>query len=84
VFVRGPRAVSPDDLELEPGAICVGDGAVRYRATLERLGADVPPDGDARHMPHARLHAALASEFGVVESIQPIYVREPDAVASRP
>ena len=64
VFVHGPRAVSPDDLELEPGTMCIGDGAVRYRATLERLGAVVPPDDDALHVPHARLHAALASAYG--------------------
>ncbi len=84
VFVRGPRAVSPDDLELEPGTTCVGDGAVRYRTTLERLGAVVPPDGDALHVPHARLHVSLASAYGAVENIEPMYVRAPDAVASRP
>ena len=31
VFVAGPRAVAPDDLELEPGTLCIGSGAVRYR-----------------------------------------------------
>ena len=82
VFVEGPRAISPDDLELAPGTLCVGNGAVRYRATLERLGAVVPPDDDVRHVPHARLHAALASEFGPVEAIEPLYVRVPDAEAS--
>ena len=25
VFVRGPRAVEPDDLELDPGTFCIGD-----------------------------------------------------------
>ena len=83
VFVRGPRALSPDDLELQPGTTCIGNGAVRYRATIERLGAVVPPDGDALHVPHAHLHAALAVEYGSVESIEPIYVRAPDAIASR-
>ena len=38
--------LSPDDLEIEPGTLCVGNGAVRYRATLERMGAVVPPDDD--------------------------------------
>ena len=79
----GPRAVSPDDLELEPGTLCIGNGAVRYRATLERLGAEVPPDDDDRHVPHARLHAALAREYGSVEEIEPIYVRVPDAELPR-
>ncbi len=83
VFVTGPRAVSPDDLELEPETLCIGDGAVRYRPTLERRGAVVPPDGDGIHVPHARLHAALASEYGPVDAIAPIYVRVPDAEAAR-
>ena len=79
VFVPGPRAVAPDDLELEPGVVCIGSGAVRYRHTLEGKGAVVPPDEDALHVPHARLHAALAREFGPAEAVQPIYVRAPDA-----
>jgi tRNA threonylcarbamoyladenosine biosynthesis protein TsaB len=83
VFVAGPRAVSPDELELEPGTLCIGNGAVRYRAALERLGVQVPPDDDERHLPHARLHAALAREFGSVEEIDPIYARLPDAELSR-
>jgi tRNA threonylcarbamoyladenosine biosynthesis protein TsaB len=79
VFVAGPRAVPPDDLELEPGTLCVGDGAVRYRATLEGKGAIVPGDSDERHVPHARLHVLLAAEFGPAESVLPLYVRAPDA-----
>ena len=79
VFVPGPRAVAPDDLEVEPGVTCVGSGAVRYRHTLEAKGAVVPPDEDVVHVPHARLHAALARDFGHAEEVQPIYVRAPDA-----
>jgi len=79
VFVPGPRVLAPDDLELEPGALCIGSGAVRYRRTLEDKGAVVPPDGDGVHIPHARLHALLANEFGAAESVLPIYVRAPDA-----
>jgi tRNA threonylcarbamoyladenosine biosynthesis protein TsaB len=82
VFVPGPRALAPDDLELEHGTLCVGGGAVRYRATLERMGAVVPPDEDDLHVPRARLHAALAIEFGPVHAIEPIYVRMPDAEAT--
>jgi len=79
VFVPGPRVVEPDDMELEPGTFCIGSGAVRYRATLERMGARVPADDDELHVPHARLHAFLTREFGPADAIQPIYVREPDA-----
>jgi tRNA A37 threonylcarbamoyladenosine modification protein TsaB len=79
VFVPGPLALTPDDLELEPGALCIGSGAVRYRATLEAKGALVPPDDDPRHVPNARLHAALANEYGPAEAVTPIYVRAPDA-----
>ena len=82
VFVEGPRAVAPDDLDLEHGAVCVGSGAVRYRATFERMGAVVPPDADDSHVPHARLHAALATHYGDVDTIQPLYVRVPDAEAT--
>jgi tRNA threonylcarbamoyl adenosine modification protein YeaZ len=79
VFVSGPRVLDPDDLELEPGTLCIGSGALRYRATLERMGARVPPDDDELHAPRARLHASLAHEFGPVDAVQPIYVRSPDA-----
>ena len=81
VFVPGPRALSPDELELEPGTVCVGNGAIRYRSALERQGALVPPDEDGVHVPSARLHAALAVRFGPAEEILPIYVRAPDAKA---
>jgi tRNA threonylcarbamoyl adenosine modification protein YeaZ len=78
VFVPGPRVVAPDELELDPGTVCVGSGAVRYRETLERLGAVVPADGDSVHVPQARLHASLARDFGAAEAIEPVYVRKPD------
>jgi len=82
VFVEGPRAVAPDDLDLTPETLCIGSGAVRYRATFERMGAIVPPDDDMRHIPHARLHASLAADFGPVDVIEPLYVRVPDAETS--
>ena len=83
VFVPGPRALSPDELELQPGTLCVGSGAVRYRSTFERLGAEVPPDEDERHVPRARLHASLVREYGEIDRIEPIYARVPDAEARR-
>ena len=77
-----PRALAPADLDIAGGMLCVGSGALRYRALLEEKGAVVPPDDDERHLPWARFHAALAGELGPVEAIEPLYVREPDAVRS--
>jgi len=80
VFVPGPRAVAPGELEIEPGTTYVGDGAIRYREVFEQAGAEVPPDDDERHLPWARFHAGLAAGFGPVELVEPLYVRLPDAV----
>ena len=78
--VKGePVSAAPQELEFEPGRLCVGDGAVRYRDVLEGRGAEVPPDDDKRHRPRARFHAALATEFGPAEEIEPLYLRIPDA-----
>ena len=78
VFLPGGAAVSPDEVEAK-GRLCVGNGAIRYRELLEAGGALVPDDDDPRHVPHARLHAGLATSFGPVAEIEPIYVRLPDA-----
>jgi tRNA threonylcarbamoyl adenosine modification protein YeaZ len=72
----------PAVLRVAGGTVCVGSGAVRYRALLEERGADVPPDDDERHVPHARWHAQLAHDFGPVELIEPLYLRLPDAEQS--
>lgn len=77
-----PVAINPADLRLEPGTVCVGDGAVRYRETLEAAGAKVPPDDSEQHIPRARFHAALARDFGPAEAVEPLYVRVPDAERS--
>jgi tRNA threonylcarbamoyl adenosine modification protein YeaZ len=79
VFVPGPAALAPDALVLPPRAVCVGDGARLYRDILEAMGATVPQDASEAHVPRACLHAALASDFGPAESVEPIYVRVPDA-----
>ena len=74
-----PRVLAPQELVLGDGAVCVGDGALRYRQQLEERGAVVPPDGDERHVPRARFHAALAGEPGEVDRLEPLYLRVPDA-----
>ncbi|HKN64202.1 MAG TPA: tRNA (adenosine(37)-N6)-threonylcarbamoyltransferase complex dimerization subunit type 1 TsaB [Gaiellaceae bacterium] len=74
-----PHVLTPTDLPLADGAVCVGDGALRYRQVLEERGALVPPDDDERHLPRARFHAALAGEPGPVDELEPLYLRVPDA-----
>ena len=73
-----PVVLAPADVVVEPGVVCVGDGALRYRALLEEKGAVVPADADERHLPRARFHAALAGAFGPVDAIEPLYLRVPD------
>ena len=78
-----PRCLEPAALELAPGAVCVGDGALRYRAILEERGAVIPPDVSDQHVPRARFHALLATDFGPAEAIEPLYLRLPDAERRR-
>ena len=75
-----PRVLVPQELRVE-GAECIGDGAIRYRELFEAAGATVPPDDDERHLPRARLHAALAGGAGNVDEIEPLYLRVPDVDA---
>ncbi len=73
------RCLDPAALAPPPGTVCVGDGAVRYRALLEAAGAEIPPDGSELHLPRARFHALLATDFGAPELVEPLYLRVPDA-----
>ena len=77
-----PVALRAGELEIEPGTVCVGDGALRYRAVLEAAGAEVPPDDSASHLPWARLHASLSDSVAASDLLEPVYVRAPDAKVS--
>jgi tRNA threonylcarbamoyladenosine biosynthesis protein TsaB len=77
-----PAVLAPADLDLPAGTVCIGDGARRYRSLFEQRGLVVPPDDDERHVPRARFHAALAAEHVPVDSIEPLYLRVPDAERS--
>jgi tRNA threonylcarbamoyladenosine biosynthesis protein TsaB len=80
VLVDGEaRALRPEELEVEPGTMYVGDGALRYRDVLEAAGAEVPARESPLHVPYARHHAKLARDFGPADLVEPIYVRAPDA-----
>ena len=61
-----------------------GAGRSGIGRALEDKGAHVPADDDEIHLPHARLHAALASEFLPAEEVAPLYVRSPDAKVRSP
>ncbi len=74
-----PAVTRPEQLAPAPGTLCVGDGAVRYRALLEAAGAEVPPDASELHLVRARFHARLATDFGSAELVEPLYLRIPDA-----
>jgi tRNA threonylcarbamoyladenosine biosynthesis protein TsaB len=81
-----PAAVAPEELaerlaRLEAPVQAVGDGAVRFRAELERAGIDVPADGSHVH----RIAAEPLCRLGAVgepaerDGLLPDYLREPDA-----
>jgi tRNA threonylcarbamoyladenosine biosynthesis protein TsaB len=78
-----PAALVPQELNLAPGTACVGDGAVRYRQTLEGLGAQIPPRESELHLPRACFHAELARDFGSPDAVEPLYLRVPDAERTR-
>ncbi len=89
-----PRALAPEELasmvaqagfhedEPPPHWLAVGDGAIRYRAELERARIPTPPDSSPLHL----LSAAYVCELGAdtpathaLEEIVPDYRRRPDA-----
>ena len=81
----GPaRAVRPVELAglVDGPWQAVGDGAVRYRVELEAAGAAVPPDGSPSHRIDGAALCALARLASPVDpgTLEPEYVREPDAV----
>jgi tRNA threonylcarbamoyladenosine biosynthesis protein TsaB len=83
VLLDEPQVLAPGELELRPGTVCVGNGAVRYRTVLEETGVEIPPDADVRHQPRARFHAQLAHDFGPADAVEPLYLRIPDADRTR-
>lgn len=74
-----PRVLRPEDLDIEPGTLYVGDGAVRYRRIFEQAGGVVPEDASDAHVPWARHHAALGRDLGPADAVEPLYLRVPDA-----
>jgi tRNA threonylcarbamoyladenosine biosynthesis protein TsaB len=73
-----PAVLAALDLPVDRGRTYVGDGARRYRDAIEGGGGEVPPDESELHLPRARFHAALATDFGLPEAVEPMYLRVPD------
>ena len=79
----GIYCVRPEELSVKGGSLLVGDGAVRYRASLSKLGR-IPPDRSPLHRVTATGHV-ISADLAVVgpEELVPVYVREPDAEVRR-
>jgi tRNA threonylcarbamoyladenosine biosynthesis protein TsaB len=85
-----PAALSPEALAervraMPVAPVAVGDGAVRFRGSLEAAGAHVPPDEDRVHRLRAEHVCRLGAEGSPTDrdALLPDYLREPDAVPRR-
>ena len=85
-----PVALAPEALAervraMPVAPLAVGDGAVRFRGSLEAAGAQVPPDEDGVHRLRAEQVCKLGAEGSPTDrdALLPDYLREPDAVPRR-
>jgi tRNA threonylcarbamoyladenosine biosynthesis protein TsaB len=85
-----PCALSPEGLtevvaSFGAAPLALGDGAVGFRATLERAGAVIPSDGSDLHRVTAINHCRLACGMAATapDQVQPDYLRLPDAEIAR-
>jgi tRNA threonylcarbamoyladenosine biosynthesis protein TsaB len=80
-----PQQLAETLAALGGAPLAVGDGAVKLRDVLERLGAEVPADQSIVHRVRAQAHCILAaaSEPGDPEAVRPAYLRAPDAEIAR-
>jgi tRNA threonylcarbamoyladenosine biosynthesis protein TsaB len=67
------------------GVLAVGDGALKFRSELERVGATVPDEDSPLHRVSAVYHCRLAVEAQPTTTgvIAPEYLRQPDAELAR-
>jgi tRNA threonylcarbamoyladenosine biosynthesis protein TsaB len=89
--VFSPRPMSPTDLaeilaELATPALAAGDGAVKFRAVLQRSGTLIGPDDAPVNRVSARHHCRLARHLSdrAPRDVAPEYLRAPDAQIPRP
>jgi tRNA threonylcarbamoyladenosine biosynthesis protein TsaB len=85
-----PAAMAPDALAEQISSwgiplLALGNGAVEFRAVLERSGALIPEDASPLHrvsaIDHCRLARALPA--GAPDDVHPEYLRLPDAEIAR-
>ncbi len=81
---RAPQALARDAARLGRPWLAVGEGAVEFRAILERSGARIPEDDSVLHrvsaVEHCRLAAGLRPQ--PPDGVRPDYLRLPDAELS--
>lgn len=85
-----PGAFAPEALgerlrPLASSCLALGDGAIEFRAVLERSGAAVPEVGSAIHRVTAVNHCRIARHLEPVDpdDVHPQYLRLPDAEIAR-
>ena len=83
--VLAPAALEQIASELAPGALAVGDGAIKFSQSLSRLGLLVPPEDSELHRIKATTHCRLAAGAspGEPDAVRPEYLRQPDAEIAR-
>jgi tRNA threonylcarbamoyladenosine biosynthesis protein TsaB len=80
-FVVAPEMLVSRLVELPAPVLAAGSGAVRFRQELADREVDIPDDADPVHRVAARHLCALAETagYGDGDSLDPIYLRLPDA-----
>ncbi len=80
-LVASPEALGARLADLPAPLTAAGSGAVRFRQELADRDLDIPDDADPVHRVSARHICALAeaSGYGGGDSLDPIYLRPPDA-----
>jgi tRNA threonylcarbamoyladenosine biosynthesis protein TsaB len=80
-FVTAPEALAGRLGELSTPVLAAGSGAVRFRQELADRDVDIPDDADPVHRVSARHICAVAGAagYGDGDSLDPIYLRPPDA-----
>jgi tRNA threonylcarbamoyladenosine biosynthesis protein TsaB len=80
-FVSAPEELAARVASLPEPPLAGGSGAIRFRHQLAGVGARVLPDSDPGHRISGR-HVCVLAKLGrpvSPESLQPIYLRPPDA-----